>query len=159
MDEVCVCLSKFDSSPAELIICPLHPCICLETQDINCGYCWSQIELMEEEDEQQTDLELNCYEESLDLTCYEDFETAVADPLEEVPDFSGKTQYQKYLLETQGWDKRWFDERPPSTLSDYLNLESTFETRGRSSTTDIGIYDYMFEEITFERTRRRRVSV
>ena len=106
MDEVCVCLSKFDSSPAELIICPLHPCICLETQDINCGYCWSQIELMEEEDEQQTDLELNCYEESLDLTCYEDFETAVADPLEEVPDLSGKTQYQKYLIETQSWRKR-----------------------------------------------------
>ena len=78
--------------------------------------------------------------------------------MQELPDLSGKTQYQKYLLETQGWNKR-FDERPPSTLSDYLNLESTFETRGRSSTTDIGIYDYMFEEITFERTRRRRVSV
>ena len=121
MDETCVCLSKFDSNPAEIIICPLHPCICLETQDINCLYCWSEIERLEAEEEveeeeqeqeqqqqqEQTDLVLNCYEESLDLNCYEDFyEIAVADPLEEVPDLSGKTQYQKYLIETQSWRKR-----------------------------------------------------
>ena len=153
MDDFCICLKKLVATGSELIICPLHPCTCMESQNIECEYCQSEIERL-----QHPDLDLDCYEESVDLNCYEDFETAIADDIEEVPDLSGKTQYQKYLLETQGWNKR-FDERPPSTLSDYLNLESTFETRGRSSTTDIGIYDYMFGEITFERTRRRRVSV
>ena len=97
MDETCVCLSKFDSNPPEIIICPLHPCICLETQDINCEYCQSEIERLEaeeeveieveveeEQEEEQTDLDLNCYEESLDLNCDEDFETAVVDSPEEV---------------------------------------------------------------------------
>ena len=156
MDEVCVCLSKFDSSPAELIICPLHPCICLETQDINCGYCWSQIELMEEEeDEQQTDLELNCYEESLDLTCHEDFETAVADPLEEVSDLSGKTQYQKYLIETQNWRRSY--SRGSSTLTDYLEFEAEQEIATRCSTSNLADFDYLYQEITFVRKRRHTI--
>ena len=157
MDEVCVCLSKFDSSPAELIICPLHPCICLETQDINCGYCWSQIELMEEEeDEQQTDLELNCYEESLDLTCYEDFETAAADPMEEVSDLSGKTQYQKYLIETQNWRRRPYS-RGSSTLTDYLEFEAEQEVATRCSTSNLADFDYLYQEITFVRKRRHTI--
>ena len=134
---------------SELIICPLHPCTCLESQNIECEYCQSEIERLE-----HPDLDLDCYEESVDLNCYEDFETAAADPLQEVSDLSGKTQYQKYLLETQGWDKR-FDERPSSTLSDYLNLQSTFEIRGRSSTSDLDLYAYMFEEITFDGKKRR----
>ena len=52
MDEVvCLCLNKFDSNPAELIICPLHPCICLETQNIDCEYCNSEIERLEQEED------------------------------------------------------------------------------------------------------------
>ena len=150
MDEVCVCLSKFDSNPAELIICPLHPCICLETQDINCGYCWSQIERMEEEEEEEEEEKEE--EQILDLTCYEDFETAVADPLEEAPDLSGKTQYQKYLIATQNWHRSY--SRVSSTLTDYLEFETEQEVATRCSTSNLADFDYLYQEITFERKRR-----
>ena len=164
MDETCVCLSKFDSNPAEIIICPLHPCICLETQDLNCLYCWSQIERLEAEEEEEeveeeeqeqeeTDLELNCYEESLDLTCYEDFETAVADPLEEVSDLSGITQYQKYLIATQNWRR----PRPASTLTDYLEFHAAQEAAPRWSTSNLTDFDYLYNEVTFERRRRATI--
>ena len=166
MDEICVCLSKFHTNPPEIIICPLHPCICLETQDLNCLYCWSEIERLEAEEEEeveveeveqeqeqeQADLDLDCYEESLDLTCYEDFETAVEDPLEEVSDLSGITQYQKYLIATQNWRRGY--SRPASTLTDYLEFHAAQEAAPRWSTSNIADFDYLYKEVTFERKRR-----
>ena len=97
MDKDCICLKKFETSPAELLFCPLHPCICLETQNINCLYCKSENQRMndkedekEEKDEvevevyekeqvdEQKEVELTAHEEKqelpLDLSCHENFE-------------------------------------------------------------------------------------
>ena len=76
MDKKCICRKKFDTYPAQLVNCSIHPgCSCLEAQDINCIFCNKQ--LLEEEEEGEED-------SHLDLNCQEDFETAVADSLQEI---------------------------------------------------------------------------
>ena len=50
-DPVCLCSEKWDSIPAQMIICPLHPCICMETQNIDCEYCNSEGERLEQEED------------------------------------------------------------------------------------------------------------
>ena len=99
VDESCICFKKYETNPFELVICPLHPCICLEAQNIDCPHCTSQLdcpsekcdeevqELEEEEEEvnepSQADsaVDLNCYEDFEDS---EDFEAPVTDPPQEI---------------------------------------------------------------------------
>ena len=50
-DPVCLCSEKWDSIPAQMIICPLHPCICMETKNIDCEYCNSEVERLEQEED------------------------------------------------------------------------------------------------------------
>ena len=70
MDE-CICMKKFDTNPAELVSCSVHPgCSCLETQDINCISCNAITK--EQEDSPP------------DLNCEEDFETDIAEPQQEI---------------------------------------------------------------------------
>ena len=85
MDKKCICRKKFDTYPAQLVNCSIHPgCSCLEAQDINCIFCNKQL-LEEEEEEERGEGEGEGEEDShLDLNCQEDFETAVADSLQEI---------------------------------------------------------------------------
>ena len=83
MDE-CICMKKFDTNPAELVSCSVHPgCSCLETQDINCISCNAITK--EQEDSPP------------DLNCEEDFETDIAEPQQEI--VVGKV-YLNYLEES-----------------------------------------------------------
>ena len=79
MDE-CICTKKFDTNPAKLVSCSVHPgCSCLETQDINCIYCNAEIKRLNaitKEQEQE--------DSPLDLNCEEDFENAIAESQQEI---------------------------------------------------------------------------
>ena len=55
VDDECICYKKFATHPPELVICPLHPCICLEAQNINCEYCESEIKRLNEEDDEEVE--------------------------------------------------------------------------------------------------------
>ena len=155
VDEACICFKKFEitsTSSIDLVICPLHPCICLETQNINCQYCESEFKRLneeydieeeeeeKEEDEEQTDT-------AVDLNCYEDFEAAVADPPQEI--VLGNWKYRL----TGPAQEPAVHSTKDETLEDYLSLQSIFEVRRSDSHSNVEDYDYLNLQITFGKRR------
>ena len=162
VDDECICYKKFATHPPELVICPLHPCICLEAQNINCEYCESEIKRLNEEDDEEVE-EVEEEEEeveevekqqeqihadtAVDLNCYEDFEAAAADPPQEI--VLGNWKYRLTGPAQEPAVQPTKDE----TLEDYLSLQSIFEVRRSDSHSNVEDYDYLNLQITFGKRR------
>ena len=123
MDKKCICRKKFDTYPAQLVNCSIHPgCSCLEAQDINCIFCNKQV-LEEEEEEERGEGEGEGEDSSLDLNCQEDFETAVVNPAQEVAAAATAVETEEELTNYQKPHSFNIFSTDHETLEDYLKLE------------------------------------